>query len=88
MQAFDEKPAGAVPFFGELRAQAAAASQAQPRDAEADAEARGRLRVLCTAEGQELVERVLENTVLNILKEASFEEFAITQPPVNLVRLG
>ena len=71
---------GDVPLFGQIRARAAAAEAAATAGAARTASLeRARLRVLACAEGAELVERVLENTVLNIVKEASFKEFALTQ---------
>lgn len=79
---------GDVPLFGQIRARAAAAQAGAAAAGRAQAlDERARLRVLACSEGAELVERILENTVLNILKEASFEEFPLTQPPVSLVRL-
>ena len=74
-------------LFDQLRSQQQAPEADTQQRQGPDAATQARLATLVSEEGQELVERVVENTLLNIIKEASFEEFSITQPPVSLVRL-
>jgi len=86
-QAFEDLPQDDVMLFDQLRSQQQAPEADTQQRQGPDAATQARLATLVSEEGQELVERVVENTLLNIIKEASFEEFSITQPPVSLVRL-
>lgn len=81
-----------MPLFGQLSKEkgtpsATPARVASPEPEDVDplaVDKTTRVRALQGNECQELVERIMENTLLNVLKEASHGEFKLTQPPVTL----
>jgi hypothetical protein len=101
-EAFDGLAPGSVPLFSQLvagvsagevggaGATAAASASSPAGGVRADSSAitaDNRVRLLLASEFQELCSRLVENTVLNLAREACHGEFDVCKPPVTVVRL-
>lgn len=91
-ETYETLPRDPVPLFGQLGKELST-PRTTPRDTRADERAaeeeekRLRLAALRGGECRELVSRLMENTVLNVLKEAAHGEFNLRRPPLQVVRV-
>ncbi len=81
MQAYDNLPAAPLPLFAQLADErkapgGAGASGVAPSAVDA---------ALRSGELRDLAARLLENTVLNLMKDAVRGEFDLTRPPVTVL---
>ena len=93
-EAFHTLPPGSVPLFGQLSRTDAASPAVGGAGAPTPVYLSGeeitsehRVPVLALGEFQDLCGKLVENTVLNLAREACHGEFEVCKPPVVMVRL-
>lgn len=81
-------PTAHVPYFSELKAAAAGPGgpRAPAKPAVEPSDQASRLAALVEPETQDLIAKLLENTVLNLAREAAHGEFDPTAAPVTVLR--
>jgi hypothetical protein len=84
---FDMLNAPSVPYFAALRGgDGDSALAIGLHKAPVPADATSRIAALADPDVQELASKLLENTLLNLIREAAHDEFDPTVPPVTVLR--